>query len=226
MGLRAGLHQPSTQFRKLIDWIAGLLPKWRDDPDRPIATAEDLLSEHLCDFLNDEARNALGKEGFKFGREPQDDGDARRKVDISAKPSNCSIRIGDRHYGRYDTFLPIECKRLPTPSATDRDPREYVISDKSSTGGIQRFKLGHHGKNHQVAAMIGYVQAHDIPHWQTQIRNWICELIDARTPLWDTTDHLSLATHAAASGCAVLTSNHVRVGSLPNIDLSHLWIRM
>jgi hypothetical protein len=42
----------------------------------------------------------------------------------------------------FDPIMPIECKRLPTPKAKDRDEREYVITEGATAGGIQRFKLG------------------------------------------------------------------------------------
>lgn len=226
-GLREGLHLPATQFRKLIDWIVGLLPKWRDDPQRDNAvSAEDRLSEQLCDFLEDEARNTSGFEIFKFGREPHDEAKGGRNLDIAAKPSNCEIWIGNRHYSRYDIFLPIECKRLPTPTGTDRDSREYVISNTSSTGGIQRFKLGQHGAAHGVAAMIGYVQDQDIPHWQSQIGTWIDGLVEAETERWSAGDHLTLESHDEANRCAAFRSTHVRAGRLADIEISHLWIEM
>ncbi|WP_231471595.1 hypothetical protein [Novosphingobium sp. CECT 9465] len=39
-------------------------------------------------------------------------------------------------------MLPIECKRLPTPAAADRDEREYLISRFSSTVGFSALRLG------------------------------------------------------------------------------------
>ena len=58
---------------------------------------------------------------------------------------------------------------MPTPSGKDRDEREYVISRYSSTGGVSRFKEGHHGQEHNRAAMIAYIQDDDIPHWLGKI---------------------------------------------------------
>src|SRR3546814_1117379 len=73
------------------------------------------------------------------------------------------IWIEGRQYTEYQTLLPIECKRLPTSTGTDRDEREYLYSRFSTTGGVQRFKAGHHAASHARAAMIGYVQGRDIP---------------------------------------------------------------
>lgn len=225
-GLRSGLHLPATQFHKLIEFIARLLPHWRNDPQRSPETAEDKLSEQLCDFLDDEARNTDGFEIFKFQREPHDDTNGGRNLDIAAKASGTSICIEGRHYSRYQIFLPIECKRLPTPIGKARDSREYLFSSTSSTGGVQRFKIGHHGANHSVAVMIGYVQDSDISHWQAQIGMWIDELVGSKAPLWSASDHLELETHDTVNRCATFRSYHVRKGALANIEVNHLWIEM
>ena len=220
------MHLPATQFRKLVAFISGALPFWRDDNLREPVTAEDALSEQLCDFLNDAARSAPGLDVFKFQREPRDDRNGRRNLDIAAKPSGCSIRIGDRHYSPYDIFLPIECKRLPTPARNKRDSREYLFSDKSSTGGVQRFKTGDHAANHTFAAMIGYVQDRDILHWQAEIGKWIDELSMTAAPLWSGDDRLELGSHDTTGRHAILHSNHARANGLSNIEMSHLWIEM
>jgi hypothetical protein len=226
LGLRSGLHRPATQFRKLVAFIAVALPIWRDDDLRKPETAEDALSDQLCDFLNDVARNTPGLDAFKFQRETRDGVKGGRKLDISAKPSGCSIWIGDRHYSPYDIFLPIECKRLPTPSTKKRDPREYLFSCNSSTGGVQRFKSGAHAADHTFAAMIGYVQDQDIPHWQQELDKWVDELSISAAPLWSVNDHLILERHDKGGRQAVLNSNHARANGLGDIAMCHLWIEL
>ena len=228
-GLHEGLHKPAAQFFALIRFIAGLLPKWRDDPKRSAAeTAEDKLSEQLCDYLNAESRKQPGPDSFQFQREPRDETNPNRNLDIAAKPAAESIKVSGRAYSIYDIFLPVECKRLPMPEPKNksRDEREYVFGAEKSAGGIQRFKEGHHGAKHRVAAMIGYIQQGDIRDWQTQIDGWINGLVTAPMPDWSTADCLSLEHHDAGQRLAVLNSNHVRPGDLPDIALSHLWIEM
>lgn len=225
-GLGTGLHLPATQFRKLVAFIAAALPFWRDDDLRSRETAEDALSDQLCDFLNDAARNSLGLDAFKFQRETRDDTKSERNLDITAKPSGCSIWIGDRHYSPYDIFLPIECKRLPTPAGKKRDPREYLFSGSSSRGGIQRFKSGAHAANHTFAAMIGYIQDRDIPHWQKELCRWIDELSTSAPPLWSANDRLELERHDKGRRHAILNSNHARANGLGDIAMSHLWIEL
>lgn len=226
-GLREGLHKPAAQFLALIRFIAGLLPKWRDDPRRcATETAEDKLSEQLCDYLNAESRKQPGPDSFQFQREPRDETNPTRNLDIAAKPAGESIKASRRAYSLYDTFLPIECKRLPMPGGAKRDVREYVFDSHRSAGGIQRFKAGHHGAAHSVAAMIGYIQQDDIPGWKSQIDGWINGLVAAPTPDWSAADCLELEHHDAGQRLAVFNSRHVRTGDLPDIALSHLWIEM
>ncbi len=225
-GLRTGLHQSATQLRTLVGFIAEALPCWRDDTLRRPETAEDALSDQLCDFLNDAARAAPGLDAFKFQRETRDDRKGGRNLDIAAKPSGCSIWIGDRHYSRYDILLPIECKRLPTPVAKKRDPREYLYSKTSSTGGVQRFKSGAHAANHAFAAMIGYVQDRDIPHWQRKLGTWIDDLAATATPLWSADDRLELEDHDTTRRRAILKSRHTRADGLDTIAMRHLWIEI
>jgi hypothetical protein len=227
-GLFEGLHRAGEQFRKLIDFIARHLPAWRDDPRRKAATAEDVLSEHLCDYLNDEARNMPGIESFKFGREPRDEANPSGNLDISAKPVGDWLTVGARHYSTYDTFLPIECKRLPMPEPkrTDRDRREYLYDQYKSAGGVQRFKSGKHVREHAFAAMIGYIQNGKAGEWLTQINNWVAELVETGIDGWSEADTLSLDGHDQAARFATLSSRHKRVGDLKDIDLKHLWIEM
>jgi hypothetical protein len=78
-------------------------------------------------------------------------------VDLIAAPSDATVWIEGRSYVDFDTLLPIERKRLPTPKDKDRDEREYVIEGQGTTGGMQRFKAGLHGAKHTMAAMIGSI---------------------------------------------------------------------
>src|SRR3546814_9293049 len=94
-------------------------------------------------------------------------------------------------YTEYQTLLPIECKRLPTPTGTDRDEREYLYSRFSTTGGVQRFKAGHHAASHARAAMIGYVQGRDIPAWSVKLDRWIAGLAGDAVEGWRSEEHTS-----------------------------------
>lgn len=227
-GLVKGLHQASAQFLKLIDFIASQLPKWRDDPKRSDAVAEDVLSEQLCDYLNNKSRNVPGIESFQFQRETRDDADAKRNLDISAKPLGDWLSVGPRHYSIYEIFLPIECKRLPMPEPkrTNRDKREYLYDQHKSAGGVQRFKASHHGANHTIGAIIGYVQEDSSDVWLSRINGWVAQLANSKADGWSESDALLLDSHDTRAKFASFSSRHARVGELCDIDLKHLWIEM
>ena len=119
-GLFEGLHQARTQFLKLIEFIASHLPKWRDDARRKVTTAEDVLSEHLCDYLNDEARNMPGIESFKFGREPRDEANPKGNLDISAKPVGDWLTVDARHYSLQTPSFQSNASAFPCPNPNEK----------------------------------------------------------------------------------------------------------
>jgi hypothetical protein len=153
--LEPEIHIAGEAKHVVLDFIAGELPAWRDRADRPSVKAEDKLTEQLCDHLNSSARHAAGIDRFRFHTEAADQTSPSRSIDLAIKPHGSVLIVDGRRNTIFDTILPIECKRLPTPQGSDRDPREYVYSAKKSTGGIQRFKEGNHAALHRLAGMIG-----------------------------------------------------------------------
>lgn len=224
--LGTGIHLPGEWLGALVTFIGGVLPDWRDDPVREAATGETKLTAQLCARLNSASRHAPGWDFLQFRREEPDETDGRRAIDLAVAPSGEVIWMKGREYTEYRTLLPIECKRLPTPSSSDRDEREYLISRFSSTGGVQRFKAGHHGAAHGRAAMIGYVQAHDIGHWQAEVDSWIDGIVKDATENWSATDKLALIAHDSLRRLAALRSRHNRRAGLEPIQIDHLWIEM
>ncbi|UVK36046.1 hypothetical protein LHFGNBLO_006566 (plasmid) [Mesorhizobium sp. AR10] len=224
--LGADIHFPGEWLASLVGFIAAALPGWRDDPRRPAKTGETGLTAQLCARLNSFSRHSPGWDFLQFRREEPDDVRAGRSIDLVVAPSGALIWIAGREYSEYRTLLPIECKRLPTPTGKDRDEREYVFSQFSSTGGIQRFKAGHHAAGHARAAMIGYVQDRDIPFWRTQLDAWIDGLVATAVQGWSADDKLALAEHNSATGIASLQSTHRRDADLEPILIDHLWIEM
>lgn len=220
------VHLPGEWLSALITFIAGVLPGWRDDPVREAVTAETPLTAQLCSRLTSVARHTPGWDFLQFRREEPEELDSRRSIDLVVAPSGTVISIAGREYTEYRTLLPIECKRLPTPAGSNRDEREYLFSRFSTTGGVQRFKAGHHGGLHGRAAMIGYVQDKDIDFWRTSVDSWIDGLAADATPGWSAEDKLTLSNIDGATRMAVLRSSHARVSGLAPIRLDHLWIEM
>jgi hypothetical protein len=220
------VQNPAAFRHGLIDFISSELPRWRDRPDRPSVTAETALTSQLCAHLNSAARHSEGWDVLQFRVEEPDEQKSARKIDLVASPSDTIIWIDGRKHTDFDSLMPIECKRLPTPHGKDRDVREYVISRYSSTGGIQRFKAGHHGSIHRFGAMIAYVQQETRMFWRTQIAEWINDLIDTGQAGWTSKDLLDLIQDDDSLKLAILRSSHTRDNGLQDIELRHIWISM
>lgn len=220
------VHLPATSLDALIDFIADELPRWRDRADRPAKISENALTSQLCGHLSSAARRSGGWDFLQFRVEEPDEQKSGRKIDLVASPCGPTIWIDGRRCTEFDTLLPIECKRLPTPKDKDRDEREYVINRKATTGGIQRFKAGDHGGAHMRAAMIAYVQAEKIPVWHDRVNCWISELHVSNHAGWSPKDLIEADAPARPDGLATSRSQHQRLNGLPDIGIRHLWIEM
>jgi hypothetical protein len=224
--LSRDVQKPATFRHELIDFIANELPRWRDRPDRSSATSETILTSQLCAHLNGAARHSDGWDNIQFRVEEPDETSGGRKIDLAPAPCGSAICIEGRRHTDFDSLMPIECKRLPTPKDKGRDEREYVISRYSSTGGIQRFKAGHHGATHAFGAMIGYVQEETTAAWDKSIAGWISSLADIAESGWSLNDLLQSTRIDIALRVAEFRSFHLRTNGLPDIELRHLWVEM
>ncbi len=224
--LNGNVHLPATSLLKLIDFVASELPSWRDDPKRPTQTSETALTSQLCGHLTTAARFSNGWDFLQFRIEEPDEQKGGRKIDLVASPCGPTVWINGRRCTHYDTLLPIECKRLPTPKGKNRDEREYVINRNATTGGIQRFKAGHHGAAHSLAVMIGYVQDKSPTVWHSKLTDWITELAQSNQASWSSADLLLHEPNDEISDVAIFRSSHTRERGLPSIDIHHLWIEM
>jgi len=201
------------------------LPIWRDDATRPAVSSENELSSQLCKFLKAYAIKDFPM--VQFNREEKQT--QRRSIDISATPVEEAL-IGAQTYSIYDYFLVFECKRLPAP--THSREREYVTGDlRIINGGIQRFKLGLHARDLQLAVMIGYLQKDSTVSWLDRINTWILELSDngssADGCCWTKKELLSSFEDNISEGTAQCQSVHNRIKGLSNdIKLFHLWVVM
>jgi hypothetical protein len=220
------IHLPSTVKLELVGFIAEELPRWRNHPDRPAASGETTLTEHLCDYLNSAVHNSSTWSHVQFRTETGDETCGGRKIDLTVKPRAAAFIIEGRRHSQFDALFPIECKRLPTPKGKDRDEREYVTNEPGTTGGIQRFKFGYHGAAHTFAAMIAYVQEQSFPYWMNKINCWIQELAKEMNSDWSTSDVLQLESDDADTKVSTLKSIHLRTDGLGDCELRHLWIKM
>jgi len=224
--LSKDVHLPATSLYELLDFITDELPRWRDRTDRKRETSETSLTSQLCAHLNSAARHSGGWDFLQFRIEEPDEQTKGRKIDLVPAPCDATVWIEGRRHVDFDPLLPIECKRLPTPKDKGRDEREYVINRYASTGGIQRFKAGHHGGDHKLGAMIAYVQEETRMIWHTRVAEWIENLVAVGQPGWTAQDLLHLEHDDETLQLAVFRSSHTRENGLPEIELRHLWVEM
>lgn len=213
---------------KLILFIETELPLWRDRPERPPLTDEPHLNEFLSNHLNSAARRQYF-DCVQFSLEPNQVGG--RRGDIAIKPLGVIVVEGRTHHD-FEQLLPIECKRLPTPRASDRSEVEYVDGlPGSRSGGIERFKLGLHGPANSHALLIGYVQKETFEHWFSIINARLSSLagavVDAN--LWKPVEPLSAGISVRPADVRRLSSIHRR--SCPpcasnSVMMDHLWVAM
>ena len=224
-----GPLQHDSIVPKTLEFIRTQLPQWRDDPKRPVSESEKSLNSTLCDFLEFRRREILPMARFKH-ESPQH---GNRTVDIGVHGTAEETVIGASTYSLYDPFLVIECKRLPSPGGRDRE-QEYAngyTNTGSPTGGIQRFKLGLHGKNVETAVIVGYIQMNDPKHWRKTINNWIRDLSKSTQKdslHWCEDEQLSKSKSDKPVGMYSLRSKHPRlsVGITLPIEVLHYWIVM
>jgi hypothetical protein len=209
---------------RTLEFISTNLPPWRDDPDRSIETAEEELNAQLSNFLQAKATHEFPM--VQFQHEQRQTG--RRRVDLSAKPT-CPLIICGTYYSIYKPFLVIEGKRLPAPDKLRE--REYLTGGDFKSGGIQRFKLGLHGKDHDKVVMIGYVQSGRFSEWEKQLNEWIVALADSKesgSEKWGKDEILSgLIENRRSKICRMRSVHARRIGILSStVEIVHLWITM
>ena len=212
-----------TFVLKTITFVHDQLPAWRDDPNRTNEQSENKLNLQLCKFLDSRARKVFPMVCF-YHEEYQT---GRRSVDLSASLAESKV-IEAKTYSIYDTILVLEGKRIPSPSP-DRE-KEYVIGTTSGkiSGGIQRFKMELHGAEHDLAAMVGYVQARTPRYWQKKINEWIVQLSSDSVEdgcVWADDETLKPVTADIARSIVSHCSFHNRISG-NKIEIHHLWIVM
>lgn len=223
--LAAGVLGEAHSRSAILDFVFQQLPLWRDRPSRPARTGENALTSQFCAHLNTAARKCAGFDVFQFRVEEPDETEASRRIDLVAAPATESLIVEGRNYADFEPIVPIECKRLPVPPGSARDPREYVATNTGIGGGIQRFKFGKHGAAHVVAGLIAYVQAGSFDHWFQEIATWIDDLRASGASGWSAADHLRRQSHDGEAGTAVHISSHSRE-KLADIQIRHMWITM
>ena len=157
---------------------------------------EDDISREITNLLNDKLRELSGYL-FRF--------EAKSGPDI--------LIFASPYIVFSEPLFFIEAKRLPPTSS-----RDYVNS------GIGRFKNKEHGKNHDIAAMLGYVQKEDFNYWHGKVNSWIDDLIANPNDCigWSEQDKITIIQ---VSEFGEYKSTHSRIKINP-ITLYHFWINL
>ncbi|MFV1976798.1 MAG: hypothetical protein ACC651_13690 [Candidatus Scalindua sp.] len=194
--------QPGKAQSVVIDFLKCNLPLYLSQHDKKL-TGEDDISQAIVIFLETQARQNNSDLLFCFQYKYIS---SRRSVDIAVV-----------HEGSFKAFFVIEAKRLPPANTKD-----YV---QGKTGGIERFKKGHHGQGLFVSAMLGYVQKKGFEYWHSNVNSWIDNLTpnsnDAIT--WCGKDRLRKVESSEDMG--LYTSTHSRPEQ-KSISLYHFWLNM
>lgn len=206
-------------LQQTIDFVWTSLEPWKNDPDRVSVEAEEELNAQFHNFLQSRANQEFPMVIFQHEQKQH----FRSRVDLSAKPTVRTI-IKGRIYTKYDPLIVIEGKRLPAPSKNRE--REYVIGKTTHSGGIERFKLGLHGADHELAIIIGYVQKEDSNYHIARINEWISELATDPTTGWAKEEILTGLTQIDSGEATMSNSIHSRTSdyTCSNIELLHFWI--
>ena len=225
-GITSGVRK-NQHLLRLVEFVYRTLPLWRDDPERPAAKNETALNETLCGLLDIRAKTECPL--FHFMHEASATG--RRRLDLAAKPDT-PVTLFARTYGKYDTVLAIEGKRLPAPPPKKRE-REYVSNFSECSGGIQRFKCSEHGAGLPVSVLVAYIQRGSAPDWFATINTWLAELADRRAEdglVWQREEALTAFEYDGRARTSRSVSRHPRVVRSPSlpvpVTLYHLWIEM
>lgn len=221
------LLEPDAFQSAIVSLIEHELPVWRDRPRRPPFQDEPRLNQSLCLHLNQAARHQ-GFEVIQFTQEPIQS--SSRRADIGVFTPG-TIIVEGRDYDDFVQLLPIECKRLPTPSDSRRSDCEYVHGVTGHrTGAIERFKHALHGGSNHRAMIIAYVQQGAFTDWLNTINARLKVLADDGVDggLWTPAELLN-ANEVAQQSMQKLGSLHRRNGSQAlsdRIELMHLWLQM
>lgn len=137
-----------------------------------------------------------------------EDANQKKRIDIA-------VFTNQQTKGRQILFA-IEAKRLSSQLPESRE-KEYVIGNNGKeNGGIQRFKLNHHGKDLPCCGMVGYVEDDTFGNWHTKINTLIVENDELDKEL-----DLKIQEEIYSQ----YESKHTRIDN-SIVELRHIWIKM
>jgi hypothetical protein len=116
------------------------------------------------------------------------------------------------------SFFSVESKRLPSP--TKAREKEYVIGTKEN-GGIERYKIGKHGKGLSECGMLGFIENEESDVWVKIINGWI-ENLSTSDSRWKKEEIMSKVENHYEF---LLLKSIVHTTSTRQMVLHHFWIK-
>ncbi len=211
----------NTQFKKVVEVIKTILPKFAESAMNDAIENEDGLNSKLTRFIT----NAADQENFFANRESMED---ERRGNSPATDIGIYLKVNPDTGIDSPRITVFEGKRLSTKLPKKRH-QEYVIGHKEKEkhvpcGGIERFKLGKHGRKLNYAGLIGYLQDGTPETWHEKINTWIRELCgqSSEEPKWS--DQEQLRPKKNNGRVAEYASIVKRTDN--ELCMTHLWISL
>ncbi len=208
----------NTQFQMVVKVIKTILPKFADSALQNNIKNENGLNRKLARFIDNAAENFLAQ--------PESMEDETRG-DSTAVDIGIYLKVNPDTGIDPPRITVFEGKRLSTKLPKKRR-REYVIGREEKgkhvpCGGIERFKLGKHGRRLNHAGMIGYLQDETAENWYAKINSWIFELSDqSGDSTWSEQEKLNLKKNNGR--VTEFASVVQRTDS--ELCMTHLWINL
>ncbi|RWX46745.1 hypothetical protein H206_02291 [Candidatus Electrothrix aarhusensis] len=219
IGILLGPPQ-NTQFQMVVKVIKTILPKFAASAIKEGIENENGLNSKLTRFIT----NTADQENFFANREPMEN---ETRGDSPAVDIGIYLNVNDT--GIDPPLITVfEGKRLTTTKLPKKRRREYVIGRDEKgkhvpCGGIERFKLGIHGKKLHHAGMIGYIQDETAEVWHEKINSWISELCQQPSKrAWSEQEQLTPKKNNGQ--LAEYSSVVKRTDS--ELHMTHLWISL
>lgn len=200
----------------ILKYMADILSKLNAEPDEN----ENAITNKFCIALN---KFKPPEYPFFFHHQNIEDVKKNTSTDFAV--------FGMLSYsGSYsNALIKFEAKRLSNLIKGNRE-KEYVIGEYKgskrirNSGGIERFKNEQHGKDVNIACLIGYVQTNSCQYWFNKVNEWIQDEIlksHDKDLVWNKKDKLAELTKRGR--ISAFNSTSIRI-SQEEINLLHIWI--
>lgn len=112
----------------------------------------------------------------------------------------------------------VESKILPSPPPKTRE-KEYVVGGNKN-GGIERFKIGKHGKGLNNCGIVGFIENESSEFWKNKVNSWIND-ISHNDDLWNKDERIIMKENKDNSA---FLHSIVHRKETNDLLLYHFWI--